>query len=59
MGGGNIHVTDGQYKDEEQLLSRDAVDENLPAARSEYEQALQLNQDSADVKLRLAALEGK
>jgi protein O-mannosyl-transferase len=32
---------------------------NLPAARSEYEQALQLNQDSADAKLRLAALEGK
>jgi tetratricopeptide (TPR) repeat protein len=32
---------------------------NLPAARSEYEQALQLNQDSPDAKLRLAALEGK
>jgi hypothetical protein len=57
--GGNIHVTDGQYKDEEQLLSRDAVDENLPAARSEYELALRLNQDSPDAKLRLAALEGK
>jgi hypothetical protein len=57
--GGNIHVTDGQYKDEEQLLSRDAVDENLPAARSEYELAIRLNQDSPDAKLRLAALEGK
>jgi hypothetical protein len=57
--GGNIHVTDGQYKDEEQLLSRDAVDENLPAARSEYELALRLIQDSPDAKLRLAALEGK
>ena len=57
--GGNIHVTDGQYKDEEQLLSRDAVDENLSAARSEYELALRLNQDSLDARLRLVALEGK
>jgi hypothetical protein len=57
--GGNIHVTDGQDKDEEQLLSRDAVDENLPAVRSEYELAIRLNQDSPDAKLRLAALEGK
>jgi hypothetical protein len=56
---GNIHVTDGQYKDEEQLLLCGAVDENLSAARSEYELALRLNQDSADAKLRLAALEGK
>ena len=54
-----FHVTDGQYKDEGQLLSRDAVDENLPAARSEYELALRFNQDSPDAKLRLAALEGK
>jgi hypothetical protein len=54
-----FHVTDGQYKDEEQLLSRDAVDENLPTARSGYELALRLNQDSPDAKLRLAALEGK
>jgi hypothetical protein len=57
--GGNIHVTDGQYKDEQQLLSCGAVDENLSAVRSEYELALRLNQDSADAKLRLAALEGK
>ena len=32
---------------------------NMPAARDEYQQALQLNQDSTDTKLRLAALEGK
>lgn len=32
---------------------------NLTAARTEYELALQLNQDSADAKLRLTALEGK
>jgi len=32
---------------------------NLTAARTEYEVALQLNHDSADAKLRLAALGGK
>lgn len=32
---------------------------NLPAARAEYEQTLQLNRDSSEAKLRLAALETK
>ena len=32
---------------------------NLAAARAEYEQALHLNQDSTDAKMRLTALEGK
>jgi Flp pilus assembly protein TadD len=32
---------------------------NIPAARVEYQQALQLNQDSKDAKLRLTALEAK
>lgn len=32
---------------------------NLPAARAEYQQALRLNPDSADAKLRLSALEAK
>jgi len=49
----------GSIKTKNNLLSCGAVDENLPAARSEYELALRLNQDSADAKLRLAALEGK
>jgi protein O-mannosyl-transferase len=31
----------------------------FPAARAEYEQALQLNQGSTEARLRLAALEGK
>jgi tetratricopeptide (TPR) repeat protein len=32
---------------------------NLPAARLEYQQALQLNQDSKEAKMRLTALEAK
>jgi protein O-mannosyl-transferase len=32
---------------------------NIPAARVEYQQALQLNQESKEVKLRLTALEAK
>jgi tetratricopeptide (TPR) repeat protein len=32
---------------------------NISAARAEYQHALQLNQDSNDVKLRLATLEGR
>jgi Tfp pilus assembly protein PilF len=32
---------------------------NLPAARLEYQQALQLNQDSKAARMRLTALESK
>jgi protein O-mannosyl-transferase len=32
---------------------------NMPAARAEYHQALQLNQDSKEAKMRLTALEAK
>jgi protein O-mannosyl-transferase len=32
---------------------------NIPAARAEYQQALQLNQDSKEVRLKLTTLEGK
>jgi Flp pilus assembly protein TadD len=32
---------------------------NMPEARAEYQKALQLNQDSKEAKLRLAALEAK
>jgi len=32
---------------------------NIPAARMEYQQALQLNQDSKEAKIRLTALEAK
>jgi hypothetical protein len=31
----------------------------MPAARSEYQQALQFNQDSTEAKMRLTALEAK
>jgi TolA-binding protein len=32
---------------------------NISAARAQYQQALQLNQDSKEVKLRLTALEAR
>ena len=32
---------------------------NIPAARGEYQRALQLNQDSKEAKLRLTSLEAR